>query len=236
MGPLTLGPGHLWDQTGRCNRRSSWPAPLDRPRCSTERLRDTTCWTGAWEQTSHTCQLCPGPCSYLRMKASSRSHCQPDSCICLTPMPLVVDLQTLPRLKITNLIILKHTVVPHTLYSRTEDAEHVGQVTCRSGSQHASVIDAHWAVWAAHSQVIRDKGRNGYWGGCPSTVYQDILKSIINRSGIKSQIKNLNIDYSFCNSATHHWSIPFNFYLPYIAPIHNRSCLTTLRYIKYRPG
>lgn len=88
MGPLTLGPGHLWDQTGRCNRRSSWPAPLDHPRCSIERSRDTTCWTGAWEQTSHTCQLCPGPCSYLRMEKSSGSHCQlfsADSCICLIP-------------------------------------------------------------------------------------------------------------------------------------------------------
>lgn len=77
-GPLALGPGHLWDRTGRCNRRSSWPAPPDCPRCSRGTWRDTTCWTSEWEQTSRTCPLSPDPCSSLRMTQRVTSLCQRD--------------------------------------------------------------------------------------------------------------------------------------------------------------
>lgn len=64
-GPSALWPGHLWDQTGRCSRRSSWPEPPDRPHCSTETSPCTTCWTDGWEQNGHTFLPSPGPCSYL---------------------------------------------------------------------------------------------------------------------------------------------------------------------------
>lgn len=69
--PSALWPGHLWDQTGRCSRRSSWRAPPVRPRCSRGKLRDTTCWTGERGRTSRTCPSSPGPCSYLRVTGDS---------------------------------------------------------------------------------------------------------------------------------------------------------------------
>lgn len=65
-GPSALELGHLWDQTGRCNRRSSWQAPPDHPRCSTETLLCKTCWTGERERSERTCPSSPDPCSYLR--------------------------------------------------------------------------------------------------------------------------------------------------------------------------
>lgn len=91
-GPLALGPGHLWDRTGRCNRRSNWPAPPDRLRCSRGKLRGTTCWTGEREQTSHTCQSSLGPCSYLRMMKSDE---EPVSALLKGFLHAVVDLSIL---------------------------------------------------------------------------------------------------------------------------------------------
>lgn len=48
--------------------------------------------------------------------------------------------------------------------------------TCGSGSQHASVVDAHRAVRAANGQVVRHQRRDGDGRGRPSTVYQYVLK------------------------------------------------------------
>lgn len=58
-----------------------------------------------------------------------------------------------------------------------KDRKKQQKFTRRSGAQHASVVDPHGAVGAAHSQVVRHQRRDGYGGRCPSTVYQDVLKS-----------------------------------------------------------
>lgn len=63
--PSAPWPGRLLGRTGRCSRRSSSPAPLGRPRCSTAKSRGTTCWTGGRARTSRTCPSSLGPCSYL---------------------------------------------------------------------------------------------------------------------------------------------------------------------------
>lgn len=63
--PSALWPGRPWGRTGRCSPKSSWPAPLGRPRCSTAKSRGTTCWTGGRGRTSRTCPSSLGPCSYL---------------------------------------------------------------------------------------------------------------------------------------------------------------------------
>ena len=61
--------------------------------------------------------------------------------------------------------------------NQIEWGQRTRQFTCRSGAQHASVVDSHWAVGAAHGQIIRHKRRNGYGGCRPPAVYQDVLKT-----------------------------------------------------------
>lgn len=173
--PLALWPGHLWDRTGRCNRRSSWPAPPDCPRCSRGKWRGTTCWTSEWEQTSRTCLSFPGPCSSLSMRQSVRSLC----CLHQTRWSdwHFGQYRTCPKFKsCKHFHAIRIVAETYAKWTLAEGAEPAGQVTCCSGSQHASVVDAHWAIGAAHGQVVRHQRRDGYRGGCSSTVYQDILK------------------------------------------------------------
>lgn len=65
--------------------------------------------------------------------------------------------------------------------------------TCGSGAQHASVVDAYGAVGAAHSQVVGHQGGDGYRGGCPSTVYQDVLEKFKKKKEKKMQLGKVSV-------------------------------------------
>lgn len=65
MDPSALWPGHLWGQTGKCSRRSSWPEPPVHRHCSIRMSHGRTCWTSEQEQIAHTYLSSLCPCSYL---------------------------------------------------------------------------------------------------------------------------------------------------------------------------
>ena len=77
----------------------------------------------------------------------------------------------------TNSIKSKKAAQFYFIKINIENAEWISELTCRSGSQHTSVVDSHWAVGAAHGQIVWHQWRDGYRGRCPPTVNQDVLES-----------------------------------------------------------